>query len=328
MTSHRAVLTTLCVAALLCFAAGCNKEEPPAAEGQAAGRQDLEAPSWRSRYETLVEQSKGTYKELDELRASNEALSGQVEALQQKLQERDKNEEARAEMDRELTGLNKQLEEKDLAIARLLEEMKRADSERGGAAANETQGRKVCSELQSLATEAIQERRWELARRLLTSAVELGADEPEVFFTVAYCCGNLGDHNAAAGWYEKAIGHPDVIRASGGGASGAAVSATQGTTPTESPQPVPPRDFLAKLYNNYAATLVKLHREDEALEWYQKAVQADEEYPAVYYNLGRLYEEHLKQPEDAVQAYRRHVALGGSRSAQAAERIQKLESRE
>jgi tetratricopeptide (TPR) repeat protein len=182
--------------------------------------------------------------------------------------------------------------------------MKRADSESGEASARGAQVRKVHSELQSLAAEALQERRWELARRLLISSIDLGADDPEVFFTVAYCCGSVGDHDDAAGWYEEAIGEPEAMR------------------------PVAPDHLLPRLYNNYAATLVKLRREDEALEWYRKSVQADENYPAVYYNLGRLYEDHLGQPEDAVRAYRRHMALGGSRSADAARHIQKLENRE
>jgi tetratricopeptide (TPR) repeat protein len=137
------------------------------------------------------------------------------------------------------------------------------------------------------------------AREIFTAATELGLESPEVLFKAGYCCAALGDDASAADWYEKC-------------AAACAKHAEEATK------------LLPKLYNNYGVSLVALKKYDEALRAYEKAAQADEKYAAVQFNLGRLYAEHLKDPVKAAEHYRRHIALGGSRSVAAREALGKL----
>jgi len=138
-----------------------------------------------------------------------------------------------------------------------------------------------------------------LAADLLSAAVELGEEAPEAFFELAYCRGELGDEESAAHWYARAV------------------NAVQ-------ERPAEHAALLTKLYNNYGATLVALGKPRDALRWYLKAVEADPGYAPVYFNLGRLYSKYLHDPHRALEAYRRHVALAGSRSVSARDAIRDL----
>ena len=304
MTARSYVIWSMvCVVVLLCFAYGCDRKR------EDAGSESAEIDMWRSKYETLVQQNEGIYKELDDLRSQNEALGGEVEALKGKMKEKDKAKEAANRESKELSELEERIAQRDETIEKLLEQVKRLKDDlatasgKGLGEASLSKRVKVRSELEELGKLMLDEGRIDVARLMLTNAVELGSDEPGILFLVAYCFGERGDDNAAAEWYARVV---------------AAVEK----------QPEEQAALLPKLYNNYGATLVRLGEVDEALKWYQKSIQADEKYPAVHFNLGRLYAEHRHAPGEAIEAYRRHVALGGSRSVAARNAILKLQQKQ
>ena len=162
--------------------------------------------------------------------------------------------------------------------------------------------RKALSDLVELGVALMDAGQYELASRALSCAMELGEDSPEARYYLAYCQSELGDQEEAAQWYAKAIE----------AASGA------------------PKDYsalIAKLYNNYGVTLVKLGKFKEALASYQKAVKSNPEYAPAYFNLGLLYETHLNKPAEAIEAYRRHVTLGGEKGITARNAILRLQEK-
>jgi len=288
---------TVCLAALLALAAGCNKGK------ESSGRKNEEAEAWQTKYESLVRQNEEVYSQLKALDKQNAELAQQVTALKQELERA----AAGLEAHKQLQELKQQLVIRDQTIEKLLQEIKTLQNDLSGAAGS---SRDQLAELQKKVARArenliavggalLDDGDYEAARGLLAQAVELGAEQPAALSDLAYCHSRLGDEAAAAQCYARAVEAAERQQGAGG-------------------------QFLAKLYSNYGATLVALGKPQEALAWYLKALQADDKYAAAHFNLGRLYAEHLGDPARAIEHYRRHVALGGSRSVAARAAIQKL----
>ena len=292
-----AVLAGLCVVLIVALAGGGNtKGESPA--GQAG--------PWQQRYDDLVAQNEELYEKLEESEARATALAGESETLRSPT--RDGSAEARAriqDLEAKLAEGNRTAEGLRREVASLTGEPARAgaavpaDQDDGRLEELLAQRAKVAGELADMSELMLDLGLPDCAATLLESAVELGAATPQVLYSLAHCHGELGDDEAAAECYERAVRAAEESLQDRGG-------------------------FLCRLYCNYGATLARLGRPEEALECYTRSVEADGHYAPVHFNLGLLYEGQLGRPAEAVESYRRHVALGGSRSVAARDAIVRL----
>ncbi|MFW6457028.1 MAG: tetratricopeptide repeat protein [Planctomycetota bacterium] len=123
---------------------------------------------------------------------------------------------------------------------------------------------------------------------------------PAILYRMAYCHQELNSQSDAAETYRRAINvaeqHPDSNAS-----------------------------LLPRLYNNYGVVLMGMERHDDALKWYQKATEITDNYSPVYYNMGKLYMDHLSTPQKAIAAFRRHIATGGNRMITAQRAIKRLQ---
>ncbi len=302
----RVLWIATCAGLLAGFPAGCRKEEEP---GKA--ERDEQVGLWKSKYESLVRRSEEVYQEIETLEQQNADRQARLDALQQEFEERAADQQARKEVE-ELTRRIADAEREE-TIEKLLLRVKElraelaedteetgAESPRAQLAALRERTLQVRQGLEETGRALFDAGLYGAALWVFSSSVELGSQGPEVHFRIAYCYGELGDEEAAAAQYARAIEvaeeHPEQSAA-----------------------------LLPKLYNNYGATLVALGKPGDALTWYGKAIEASQDYAPAHFNLGRLYAEHLKEPSKAIEAYRRHVALGGSRSMAARDAIQRLQ---
>lgn len=303
---------SVCTMLALLVAVGCGDGSQGAAQGDAG-------VDFRAKYEALLEKNENeVYPKLariDELQSRNGELVEENAELAGKL------EEAREELNQNRSGrLKEELAAKDEQIKRLLaqvDELKtqsgRTGETAGDSAADARAGLALAQvEMKKLARELVDLRMYAQALAALTAAVDLGCVDPEVFFLLAYVHGEnsqAGGGDAAAGkdsnelaakWYARAV---------------AALAEAE----------KPDARLAAKVYNNYGATLVALERPGEALGWYEKSIEADPQYATVHFNLGRFYDQHQKASDEAIAAYRRHIALGGDRGIAARDAILRLQ---
>jgi Flp pilus assembly protein TadD len=83
----------------------------------------------------------------------------------------------------------------------------------------------------------------------------------------------------------------------------------------------------AQAFNQLGITYRKLGRFKDADGAYQKAVQIDPNYAIAYLNLGVLCDLYLQQPERALQAYERYLALAGAPDEKVAGWVTELKKR-
>jgi len=140
---------------------------------------------------------------------------------------------------------------------------------------------------------------WGMALALAQTAFDLGAQNPEVIYRIAWCKAAVGQYEAAAEWYERVLG---VLQADTG----------------------KNEDLLKKCLNNYGVTQQRIGKPDRAAELYRQAVALDGAYAPPHFNLGLVYANDLNRRADAVDAFRKHVIYGGSRSVTAREMIERL----
>jgi len=288
-----------CAALALCLA-GCGKEEE---EGDAASASD-EVALWRGKYEEIVRKNEEVYGRIDALKDRNSKLDQQIKDLDAQLDKAKEANAGLAEVDKlkeTIAQRNKAIEQMRAEAETLKGELKRArdlvnatDSVRQLEILS-GKAKLVKEKLLALGAQTFEEGQYAAGSEILAGAVELGAGGATVLYQLAYCCAEVGDNEGAARWY--------------------AAAAQAAEKDPEAAQ------LLPKLHNNHGAVLVALGKHDEALKAYLKAAEADKDYAPVHFNLGRLYALHLKAPDKAMEAYRRHVALGGARSIAAREAI-------
>ena len=289
---------TVCVGLLLALAAGCEK-------GAESGKspESEEAETWRTKYESLVRQNEEVYGQIKDLQKQNADLLVQATALKQDLAQAAASHDAL----REVEELKEQLAGQNETIKGLRQQVKDLQGELAAAPGSsrdqladlQKKAAQVRRELWAIGRALLDGGNHEAARGVLAGAAELGGEDPALLGDLAYCHSSLGDEQAAAQWYARAVEAVESQRAE-------------------------KAHLLPKLYSNYGATLLALEKPQDALTWYLKAVEADNNYAPAHFNLGRLYAEHLGDPARAIEHYRRHVALGGSRSVAARAAIQKL----
>jgi Tfp pilus assembly protein PilF len=133
---------------------------------------------------------------------------------------------------------------------------------------------------------------------LLKSAVDLGSEDPETFFRLAYCYEAISEHGAAIGYYRKA-------------AEGFAGDQDRQARRVDA-------------LNNLATIQRRLGKAGEAAKTLAEITRLAPDYAPVFFNLAVLYERDLEEPQKAIQAYRRHILLGGDRGQSAEAAIKRI----
>ncbi len=84
--------------------------------------------------------------------------------------------------------------------------------------------------------------------------------------------------------------------------------------------------LIADCLHNYAATLAALGEKDKAVRAYEDVIELAPDHAASYFNLGLMYAGLEGRKDDAVEAFRQHIARAGRRLASARRLIEKLQS--
>ena len=285
--------------------AGCD-----GAKGSSTARAMLE--EYRKKHDEAVVESGQQSARIEELSQQNDELRAEVKSLTERLQVQQK------ALDRsvEKAKYTAEIALKETKIAELENDVARLTTEIAGLSLkdkteplqnelNELQQRvrSAARVMSQLAAVLLERSSYANALPLLQAAAELGSASPGLLFHVAYCQSSVGNHEAAVDSYKRAIGLIEEGEEAGG-------------------------ELLSKSYNNCGVALVKIEKFDEALDCYQKALELDEDYAAVHFNLALLYDKHLARTKEAIEAYKRHIILGGRRSIAAKTAIVQLQSKE
>lgn len=83
----------------------------------------------------------------------------------------------------------------------------------------------------------------------------------------------------------------------------------------------------AAAFNQLGIVYRKLGRFKEADEAYQRALQVDPNYALAYLNLGVLCDLYLQQPQRALEAYERYLALAATPDAKVSNWVTELKKR-
>ena len=278
---------------VLLLASGCGGNSE---EGETGLR--AEAREWRDKYESLVNQNEIAYQKLTALRTDNENLQKERDALKEQfegLQMAPKLKEELAEAKKRATELEQQ-------VAQLRQGLPVPPGPEGaapkelGARADEVRRR-----LELLSAALFERDEHNIAQAVLLSAQQLGSQTPQTFYQLAYCEAAAGNYEAATDWYERAL-----------------AALGEGVKEDE--------DLRKKCLINCGVAKERLGESEKARELYQKAVALDDAYAPAYFNLGLLYAKELNNPDAAVEALRKHIINGGSRSMAARDFIRELQA--
>jgi len=286
------------VAALVC----CRK----ATEPDAAAQTEL----WKQKYESLAATVEQQRIEIKALKEENDDLSRRTLALAEELERCGKQVASATEAER----LEKELLQQQRLAEELREKVKELSAHQGASEpggrvealeaelrALKDRGRRTAKGLERVGHEAFRAGDYQVALPMLMAAAEWGEESPQTLFEIAFCLGQAGDLEGAESRYAA------VIEKAKEDASANA-------------------ELLKKAYVNRGAALARLKKPQEALDNYRKAIELDERYAPVYFNLGLLYQGQLNDAESAIEAFRRHIALGGSRTTAARNAIVALQS--
>ncbi|MBN1517613.1 tetratricopeptide repeat protein [Candidatus Sumerlaeota bacterium] len=83
-----------------------------------------------------------------------------------------------------------------------------------------------------------------------------------------------------------------------------------------------------KAFNNLGIALLNMKQYDDAAQTYQQGIDVNPQNPKFYRNLGIIYEQHLNQPQKALECYQRYVDLGGENKDEVQGWIDALQARQ
>lgn len=269
----------------------CNRTE----ENQLESTNSTSKPDWERKYrkatrvkENAQEDAERLQAEIDKLEQRLAAQSNRVSTLQKKVEG----------LENDSARWKTKYQDAQNGLQELKEKKASRRSEKVSTLSEQVQ--QLSTALNSSIQELIAAGQFQQAVSGLKSLIKIRPDDPMVLYRLAYSQEQLGANAKASRAYQKAI-----------------KAAQQNPTTHDS--------LLPRLYNNCGVVLMKRKQEQKALEWYEKAIEADKTYAPVYYNLGKLYMQDLQTPDKAITAFRKHIALGGSRGASAREAIKKLQ---
>ncbi|HHT9118972.1 MAG TPA: tetratricopeptide repeat protein [Candidatus Hypogeohydataceae bacterium YC41] len=138
------------------------------------------------------------------------------------------------------------------------------------------------------------------AKEVYSSGLELGAKGPAVYMGLGKCCIEAKEYDRAISLLENA--------------------ATQLEEKGEN-------DRLCPLYNNLGWLYTMKGEFKEAEKVYLKAIKLNPNYANAYYNLGLLYDLHLKDEMGAIECFEKYIELKGERSDSVQKRLAEIKQR-
>ncbi len=197
-----------------------------------------------------------------------------------------------------LLALGEKLEGEGRSLSEELSEFRRRKEEEGGG--REAPPKKAADKLIALANDFYDKGDYAAAIEVYTSAMEMDTEDVDLYLGLGRSYIKAEEYNNAIPIYEK------VVRMLGKHGS---------------------KEELRQAYNNLGWLYTKRNRYNEAELAYLRAIKADLEYPNTYYNLGLLYDLHLDDDLGAIEAYERHMSLGGQRSNAVRKRLKEIRER-
>ncbi len=240
--------------------------------------------------------------EIAELRADRQtarqqaaALESELESLRAAHQEQQAAQEKLQEISERSNALSQQLEQARQRIA----ELEAGQTPQQQAATAQSDITVALARLRERGRRLYEQKDYSAGLSVLLSAHDLGADEPAVLYRIARCYSHGARDDEAIGWYQRSL---------------AALE--------DRPEP----DLRKRALTNLSAALLRLGNSEAAIKQARTALELDGGYAPAWFNLGLAYARTPEQAEQAVEAFRQHVALGGSRSVWAKERIRQLQT--
>ncbi len=266
--------------------------------GGEADEQVVQLPSetgqWQVKYESLVNRNEETYQQLAALKADNERLQKECEAL-----------EGRLEVQQEAEVLKQELTRQRQRVKELEAALAQARGDEGGQVPLPEDLRlsmaRARERLEQLGAVLFQREKYSTAHAVILSALQVGSESPQTYYQLAFCEAVAGSYDTAAERYRQAL---EALEAG----------------------PEQDRELLKKCLNNYGIAMMKLGDAEKAAELYQKAIALDDAYAPAYFNLGLVYANELNRPEDAVEALRKHIIHGGRRGVSARDTMRRLQA--
>jgi len=274
---------------LLLFAGGCGKKDKQEAAKLRAELAELQASS-----ESLAGQLSKSEEELAALKEQDRRVTAERDALNSKVGAAD-----------EAEKLKKDLATQKERVQELQEQLAGLQQGRPLAAPigkdQQLQTNKARKRLEELGALLFERGETGTALIALESVRDLGSDDAELLYRIAYCQAAAGQPDAAAASYQRALGALES-------------------------KPGRDSDLLKKCLTNYGVTESRLGKPEQAVEAYKKALALDEKYTPAYFNLGLLYARELNRPADAIEALRKHIIYGGTRATSARDLIVTLQA--
>ena len=285
------VLPSALAALALCLAAGCDGEPQV---------------NWKQRYEEAANRADSAESRVEKLEKKNKKLSEDLRSARSNLKA---SKQEQVELKSKLSSIRGRLNGR----VRTLQEKLKSQRESTDEAQKKLQDlRAKLKKLRGALPETVERLtgtgqklfdtgEYMAAEVMLRRAAELGSVTPPIAYALGYCRARVSDYEDARKWYQQAI---KKLRA----------------------QDDPNKVLFAKALNNCGVACEELDEPQKARELYEEAISVQDRFPPAHFNLARLYRNKLEKPGEAVSHLRRHIALGGSRSAAAREAIREIQA--
>lgn len=138
------------------------------------------------------------------------------------------------------------------------------------------------------------------AKEVYSTALEMGAKGPILYMRLGKCCIEAKDYDKAIILLENAATQLEE----------------KGT-----------KDHLCPLYNNLGWLYIQKGKFREAEKSYLKAMELNPNYANAYYNLGLLYDLHLKDELGAIESFEKYIELKGEKDSYVQKRLTEIRQR-
>lgn len=233
----------------------------------------------------------------DELKAERKKREESSEKYKEALNDLAEERRRSQSLESLLVKLGEGLEEEGKPVPETLTRaVKKKDDTRG----KESDSSKSVEKLHQLGDNFYAKGNYDAARELYTAAMDLGVEDEYLQLRLGKCLIAAGEYDKAIPLYEKAI---KKLEEKGS------------------------KEKLCQASNNLGWLYTQKGRYKEAENTYLKALKIDPNYANAYYNLGLLYDKHLKDEIGAIECFERYIALKGDRSAFVQKRLTEIRER-